>query len=492
MKKILASSYNFLLAMCLMAIAGVSASVAVIPALIVTAICLLTPSAYGRAYSGFITAGSEYNGKEMEEIIIRPFFVGQLPKEMGIKVISTVKSTIKLTFWGSKSKILKAYADGFQGGTGATKVQKKMELKEFKAEAEYSKQDYKTLIQDNITNKGGIAQNDITGTDVHNAEVSVFMSGIKEDVRRIFWLGDKTKKTLHASDYYTTVADVDYNVINGIWAAIFPQTALYTAPPTNDQITRIPMSNGTVAQVATHTVTGTSGTANVTVNGVTYLATFATSTTVTATNFVTTHAAALLARGIVVTSSGADIILTAALAGQPFLTIAGINVTGDLDTTLVATTANVLAQDLGTDEAKSTFKLMWNKSAKVMKGLIKEGNVRLFVTDTLEENYLDTIEAQTLESSRKAMIDGVERLTYRGVPLMPMNIDEHMSADFNEPYPHRAILTPSDNLVLIVNGMGDDSEVLFWFNKDENKNRQRIQFEFGADFVLPEIMTVAY
>ena len=90
------------------------------------------------------------------------------------------------------------------------------------------------------------------------------------------------------------------------------------------------------------------------------------------------------------------------------------------------------------------------------------------------------------------MIDGVARMTYRGIPIMPMDIDAHLSADFNEPYPHRAILTPADNLVLVVNGTGDLAETKFWFNDDENKNRQRTQFEFGADFVLPEIMTVAY
>jgi hypothetical protein len=56
------------------------------------------------------------------------------------------------------------------------------------------------------------------------------------------------------------------------------------------------------------TLTGTGGTANITIAGVNYLATFNTDLTTTASDFVTSHAAAILAAtGQVVTSSGAVI-----------------------------------------------------------------------------------------------------------------------------------------------------------------------------------------
>ena len=97
-----------------------------------------------------------------------------------------------------------------------------------------------------------------------------------------------------------------------------------------------------VAQVITHTIIGTGGTCNIDVNGTLFLATFNTSLAQTAIDFVTTHAAALLAIGVVVTSSGDDIILTALIPGEPFTSLAGVNVSGDLATTLANTTANVL------------------------------------------------------------------------------------------------------------------------------------------------------
>lgn len=93
----------------------------------------------------------------------------------------------------------------------------------------------------------------------------------------------------------------------------------------------------------TVTLTGTSGTANIAVAGTNYLATFATSLTQTATNFVTTHAAALLAdKGVTVTSSGA--VLTFVHATTAFPTITITNATGDLAGTLG--TVTVVLQDV--------------------------------------------------------------------------------------------------------------------------------------------------
>lgn len=84
------------------------------------------------------------------------------------------------------------------------------------------------------------------------------------------------------------------------------------------------------------TLTGTSGTATVTVNGVAFTATFATSLTVTATNFVTANKQKLQSMGISTTSSGA-VITFRPHNGVGTVTVA--NATGDLAGT-VATTVN--------------------------------------------------------------------------------------------------------------------------------------------------------
>lgn len=117
----------------------------------------------------------------------------------------------------------------------------------------------------------------------------------------------------------------------------------------NDRLTEL---NGaytetvTIAtQVATSveiTLTGTSGTANVTIEGIDYLATFDTTLTETADDFVDAHAAAILvAHNMVVTDAGAVLTFTAPTDDWELPTIA--NATGDLaGTTGTVDTADTL------------------------------------------------------------------------------------------------------------------------------------------------------
>ncbi len=440
----------------------------------------------------FIIAGSEYNGRENLEFILRPVFTGEDVMQQGFRVEFTRSQSIKLSFIDAQEKILIKYSDGFQGGTDTIKRQKKLELEEFKAEQSYSKQQYKGLIQEEITNRGGVRQNDIEGTDVHNAEVNVFFSGIKSDTFRIFWLGDKLKKTFIPSTFSNddSLPDPNYNVINGVWQRMISESK--TSPGLND-IKRIVIANGTTAQVDTVTLTGTSGTADIQVNQVDYLATFNSDLTTTASDFAALHLATLAALGIAVTSSGVDVIFTSNLAGQAFITNSITNVTTDLAGSIVLTTANVAAAALGTDEARNTFKSMMTDSDKKLKTLFgRDPGIGFFVTDTMIENYQETLEADGTEQAHIKQINGIDRFLYRGIPLIPMGIDGHLAADFASPFPHRAILTMRNNLVLVLSSRDEFGETKFWFNPDENKNRQRSQFEFGADFVLPEFITVAF
>jgi hypothetical protein len=99
--------------------------------------------------------------------------------------------------------------------------------------------------------------------------------------------------------------------------------------------TEYPSLTGNSSRVVT--LTGTSGTANITVGGVDYLATFTTDLTTSANNFVTSHSAALLALGITVTANSGALTFVAATATFP--TIARTNVSGDLSATIASVTA---------------------------------------------------------------------------------------------------------------------------------------------------------
>jgi hypothetical protein len=93
--------------------------------------------------------------------------------------------------------------------------------------------------------------------------------------------------------------DISYNLIDAIYDALTGH--VYT-------------------EIDEITLTGTTGAATILNNGISKTATFATSLTVTATNFVTTNAAAYLAAGTVLTSSGAKLSFKNVVLGSSFTT----------------------------------------------------------------------------------------------------------------------------------------------------------------------------
>ncbi len=149
-----------------------------------------------------------------------------------------------------------------------------------------------------------------------------------------------------------------------------------------------------VAQVDTLTITGTSGTAAITTAGVTgspLTSTFATDLTTTAANFVTANAAAYATAGITLTSAGADLVLTAAVAGTAFTSPSAANATGDLAGSNVATTANVVA-------VTAQAEVFIFSSTNLPSQTISEA--RLYVGSVSEANLLDQ------ESGSKIASDG--------------------------------------------------------------------------------------
>lgn len=433
----------------------------------------------------FITAGSEYHGKENFEMIIRPRLMGTKPAEMGIRIIDTQgASSIKLNFFGKIAKILMPYVTGFQGGTLSPQKQKKLTVSEFKAENEYSKQDYKNMIYEQITNKGGVAQNDITGTDVFKAELEVFFSAVEADVFSVFWLGDTTKTHIQAGTYpdgtaYAAgAADKYYNVMDGILKKIM------------DDVYQSYVSH----QVR---ITGW----NKTTYPVLYLA----------ESGGTVYAYGSAAHRTGASSANRLFSFTATNSTYPYeATISELNSSGIagyivLEKACTSGTFELYANDsdyvkkidlpasLTTDTAETYMLKMLRNSTPELKALKKAGLLRFYVTDTILFNYEDTIRSGSLDITKQMMIDGIPRIAIDGVPLIPMNVDALIEADFASTFPRNIIiLTTPDNLALAINGSSSFSETRFWFNPDENSNRQRTQFEMGADYVLPELITIAY
>ena len=97
-------------------------------------------------------------------------------------------------------------------------------------------------------------------------------------------------------------------------------------------------------KIVTLTLSGSSGSANVYCGGITRLATFNTTPTQTATDFFASWATDFATVGVILTSSGADLIFTATVAGVGFENAYILTVVVDLTGTVVITQENVLAR----------------------------------------------------------------------------------------------------------------------------------------------------
>ena len=95
-------------------------------------------------------------------------------------------------------------------------------------------------------------------------------------------------------------------------------------------------------------------------------------------------------------------------------------------------------------------------------------------------------------------VDGVDVITYRGIPVIPMGWDVYLSADFPQSsgslwaLPHRVIYTALNNLIIGLDTADQQMATDIWFNKDVEENRFRCKFNMGVNYVHNELMCVAY
>ena len=442
-----------------------------------------------------ITHSLTFSKESVREYFIKPLFVTSDIRQI-VTVRTDIKSSEKLDFIDNLDKITKAYAQGtnFTSSTGVTITQKTLTVKDMKAQVEQNGKAFANYVKQELLKKG-VDENDISDTLFEQIVMEIFMAGLMRDLQRQLFFGQTEKETV-SSNAATGSADTDYNVYDGFWTLVFELIDASTIP--SGQVVELNSSTYVntvgVKQVATTTLTGTSGTANITVNGTAYLATFDTNLTTTATNFVTSHASTIAARyhGAAVTSSGADVVFTANIAGVPITVSNAVNAGGNLAGTTAATTANTAVGTLKDDAALSCFETMWESMSNVLRARIKtEG--RFITTTSLYDNYTKTIEnLNGSDAAHSTLINGVSTLTFRGVPIMAREEwDEHIENDLGGEYKHRAMLTIPRNLVVGTDGESDDVNVEMWYEKKDQVNYVRVEYKAGTQLIHPELVVIA-
>jgi len=158
-------------------------------------------------------------------------------------------------------------------------------------------------------------------------------------VRKQVWAtAVKQISTFVATAVTATKGDVFRIVVDGLDKT---PTAYQNIPlEKRYQLSKDVVDGSPQAQVTTITMTGTTGTLALDLDGVNYSVAFNASIDQTTDDFRTTHAAALLLKDIVVTDTATEVVFTANTAGNPHNLPTDAS-TGDIVGAVVATTPNI-------------------------------------------------------------------------------------------------------------------------------------------------------
>ena len=144
-----------------------------------------------------------YTGKNLETIFFRPMLSGPSAIDLGVRVLYNMPVPTTVQMWEPKENILQKFTSaGWSGDSVSKKLQKTIPLHRVKAEMGYSAADYFSLVYELITNRADVNMEDLTGTELEEAETTLFRRAIAEAIRATMWVGD-------------TDAESGYNTFDG-------------------------------------------------------------------------------------------------------------------------------------------------------------------------------------------------------------------------------------------------------------------------------------
>jgi hypothetical protein len=139
---------------------------------------------------GLIENTKTYKGRDLETIFFRPIFAGENAEQLGIRTLYNMPVPTTIQMWSPCTEILDEYEPGWNGGNSPVRQQKTIELFKVKAESGFSSVDYFHQVFENIVGRADVNLDDLTGTELEQAETEMFRQAIAESVRVTMWIGD--------------------------------------------------------------------------------------------------------------------------------------------------------------------------------------------------------------------------------------------------------------------------------------------------------------
>ena len=173
---------------------------------------------------GMIESPKRYTNRDIETIFFRPMFKGESAAELGIRVLYNMPMPTTVQLWSPRKNVLQAYSSGWTGGNSAVREQKQIEMVKMKAEVGFSAEDYFNQIYEHIVGRADVSLDDLTGTELEQAETELFRASIAESIRTMMWVGDTNADDLNLIDGLL-VRIYNYSTMNSIYFIDKPLTA---------------------------------------------------------------------------------------------------------------------------------------------------------------------------------------------------------------------------------------------------------------------------
>lgn len=158
------------------------------------------------------------------------------------------------------------------------------------------------------------------------------------------------------------------------------------------------------------------------------------------------------------------------------------------------TGADYDAQELTADKGLTIFKELKHKADPRLRA---SSDLVYLCTDSITDNYADTLRGKNVDTSFKRIEGGYNTLSFEGIPIISVNhwdrtIDAYFDNGTIKYNPHRALLTTRDNIALGVEEESNLSDIRVWYSQDDRKFRAEFLFNLDGKVIEDHMIQAAY
>lgn len=154
---------------------------------------------------------------------------------------------------------------------------------------------------------------------------------------------------------------------------------------------------------------------------------------------------------------------------------------------------------LGSTVANDRFTSIFNNSNLLLKQEgIDTGEAQFVVTRSIWENYYSYLVAvgSVAEQEYVNYLQGIKRLTFRGIPVIPVSFWDQSLADANNPLSattrHLILFTLKRNHILGVEDTGDLNNITSWYEMKDSKRYYRADMKLGYQYLHCDLQTISF